>query len=73
MVTYLIGNVEVDPNGNPVATEPASPFASLTPAVQTALEKAGITSVAQAKELGAEGLEALDGVGEKSAAAILAL
>lgn len=55
------------------ASTTESPFASLSPAVQAALEKAGITSVEQAKALGAEGLEKLDGVGEVSAGKILAL
>lgn len=53
--------------------EPASPFADLAPAAQKALADAGITTAEQAKALGAEGLEKLDGIGPKTAEQILAL
>lgn len=52
---------------------PKSPFADLTPAVQKALEAAGIKTVAEAQSLGKEKLIALEGVGEASADKILAL
>jgi hypothetical protein len=50
-----------------------NPFNDLTPAVRRSLEGAGITTVEQAKELGRDGLIALDGIGEASADKILAL
>lgn len=72
-MNYLVNGKLVDHNGNPVATETASPFADLSPAVQKALETAGITTVEQAQTLGEAGLVALPDVGEVTAKKILAL
>lgn len=70
-MNYLVDGKLVDHNGNPAELD--SPFAELSPAVQKALETAGITTLEQAKALGRDGLTALDGIGEVSADKILAL
>ncbi len=76
MITYLVNGTLVDPNGNPVdepKAEASGPFSSLSPAVQKALETAGITTVEQAKAKGKAALVELKGIGETSAEQILAL
>ena len=70
MVQYLVDGQLVDPNGNPVES---NPFADFPEAVKKSLEAAGLTTVEAVKEYGEEGLVALEGIGPAIAKKLLAL